>query len=285
MIDIHTHPVQVEELVQDDSDLTRAIRDVFGLYVKPQPLATFLYQLDEAGIDQAVLLPLDCTAAHGCRIVSNEQIVHLVETSSRFIGFASVDPHDPAAPRTLEKAIREYGLRGLKLDPALQDFDIGDRERAYPVYQACCELDVPIVMHCGLSWAPKGRAARAHPLLLEEVIHSFPNLRVVIAHFGWPWVAEAVMLALKHRNVYLDTSILYSGTPPQALAQVLGQQVGLHVVESSLSGQVVFGSNYPRVDPKRVAQGVRNLGLRPQIERRVMHDNAVQLLKLGGAGA
>src|SRR5579884_1960108 len=148
MIDIHTHPVQVEELVQDDPDLARAIRDVFGFYVKPQPLATFLYQLDEAGIDQAVLLPLDCSTEHGCKIVSNEQVARLVEANPRFIGFASVDPRDPAAPRALEQAVRGYGLRGLKLAPALQGFAVGDTERAYPVYQACCELDVPILMHC-----------------------------------------------------------------------------------------------------------------------------------------
>ncbi len=285
MIDIHTHPVQIAELVQDDPALARAIRDVFGFYVKPQPLATFLYQLDEAGIDQAVLLPLDCSTEHGCKIVSNEQVARLVEANPRFIGFASVDPRDPAAPRALEQAVRGYGLRGLKLDPALQGFDVGDTERAYPVYQACCELDVPILMHCGLSWAPKGRAALAQPLLLEQVIHAFPALRVIIAHFGWPWVDEAVMLALKHHTVYLDTAILYSGTPTDALAQVLGRQIGVAVLERSLSEQVVFGSNYPRVDSKRVAQAVRALGLRPQIERRVMHDNAARLLKLEGQGA
>lgn len=285
MIDIHTHPVQVAELVQDDPDLARAIRDVFGFYVKPQPLATFLYQLDEAGIDQAVLLPLDCTTEHGCKIVSNEQIARLTDANARFIGFASVDPRDPAAPRMLEQAIRGYGLRGLKLDPALQGFDIGDTERVYPLYQACCELDIPILMHCGLSWAPRGRAALAHPLLLEQVIHAFPDLRVIIAHFAWPWVNEAVMLALKHHTVYLDTSILYSGTPTDALAHVLGQQIGTAVLERSLSTQVVFGSNYPRVDPKRVAQGVRALGLRPESERRVMHDNAARLLRLEGRSA
>jgi predicted TIM-barrel fold metal-dependent hydrolase len=285
MIDIHTHPVQVADLYDADPELTRAVRDVFGFYVKPQPLDTFIYQLDEAGIDKAVLLPIDCTTTHGCRIVSNEQIVNLMEKSSRFIGFASVDPRDPGALKTLEKAVKEYGLRGLKLDPSLQGFDINDVEHAYPVYQLCSELGIPILMHCGMSWSPIGRAELAQPLMLERVIHKFPNLKIIIAHFGWPWVTETLMLALKFRNVYVDTSILFSGTPPESIRHVIEKVIGMETFDRSLHSQVLFGSNYPRVDPKRVVQGVKDLGFRPSLERKIFHDNAAQLLNLGEAAS
>src|SRR5262249_17281105 len=146
-IDIHTHPVQIEELVRDDPALARAVREVFGLKMPPQPLQTFLLHLDAAGIDRAVLLPIDCTTAHGCVIVSNEQIARLAEAESRFIGFASVDPHLPDAPRVLEHAVTSYGLRGLKLDPALQRFEIDDERHAFPVYARCAELGVPLLIH------------------------------------------------------------------------------------------------------------------------------------------
>jgi predicted TIM-barrel fold metal-dependent hydrolase len=284
VIDIHTHPVQIAELLDGDPDLHRAVHDVFGLFIAPQPLRTYELHLDEAGIDKAVVLPIDCTTAHGLKVVSNEQVVRLMEMTDRVIGFASVDPREADAPAKLEKAVKEYGLVGLKLDPALQQFDPADPETAFPVYEACVELDVPVLIHCGLSWAPKGRSARANPLALEEVVHAFPELRIVIPHFGWPWVNESVMLALKHRNVHLDTSILYSGTPPESLRHVL-EGVGLDLLDRSLHEQVLFGSNYPRVDPKRVADGVRRLGLRPTLERKVFHDNAARLLRLEGTAA
>lgn len=248
--------------------------------MKPQPIETYFAQLDEAGIDRAVVLPIDCTTAHGCRVISNEQVARLMEMSDRFIGFASVDPSQLDAPQILERAVGEYGLRGLKLDPALQQFDMADRDRAYPVYQTCSELGIPVLIHCGLSWAPKGRAALAHPLQLEQVIHDFPTLAIVIPHFAWPWVNEALMLAIKHRNVYLDTSIIYSGTPPESIHHVLADLVGLDVLDRSLPNQLVFGSNYPRVDPKRIADGIRQLRLRPKLEHRIFHDNAAALLKL-----
>jgi predicted TIM-barrel fold metal-dependent hydrolase len=282
MIDFHTHPVQVAELIDLDPDLEQAVRDVFGFYVKPQPMATFLGQMEEAGIDQAVILPLDCSTAHQCTVVSNEQVAWLCEQHEQLIGFASVDPREPSAPERLERAVREQGLRGLKLDPALQRFDLASREHAFPVYECAAQLQIPVLIHCGMSFAPQGRASAANPLALEEVAAEFPSLRIVIAHFGWPWVMEALMLALKFPNVSLDTSVLYSGTPADSLHHVMSDLIGLDVINRSLRNQIVFGSNYPRVDPKRMVNGIRSLNLPSPLERNIFHDNAARLLAAPG---
>ncbi|MCP4404144.1 MAG: hypothetical protein GY801_43410, partial [bacterium] len=53
MIDFHTHPVMIKELINADEALGADVRNVFGLYFPPQPLDIFLYELDEAGVDQA----------------------------------------------------------------------------------------------------------------------------------------------------------------------------------------------------------------------------------------
>lgn len=280
MIDIHTHPVDVAELFEADPDLEAAVDGVFGLHGAPQPMATFIAKLDASGIDRAVLLPIDCTSAHGCKILSNEAIAGLVAEYPRLIGFASVDPNLEDAPATLEAAVQTLGLRGLKLDPALQLFDIDDETRAFPVYEACVRLNIPVLMHCGLSWAPKGRSSRSHPIALESVVHEFPELRVVIAHCGFPWVSDALLLALKYPNVYLDTAIIYSGTPTDSLRRVLAQDIGLEVVDRSLHHQIVFGSNFPRVDHKRVVAAVRALGFSEWLENRIFHANAAELLGL-----
>jgi predicted TIM-barrel fold metal-dependent hydrolase len=229
-----------------------------------------------------VLLPVDCTTAHGCRIVANEQVAELCGANPRFLGFASVDPGTKDAPKQLERAIRGLGLRGLKLDPALQRFHPDDRRLAWPLYQACAELGVPLVMHCGLSWSLIGQSKYARPLALEEVAQEFPALRLVVAHFGWPWVEEALLLALKYRNVHLDTSIVYSGTPRDALHQVLAGQVGIEVLERSIPRQVLFGSNYPRADIRRSVRGLEALPLSPGLREAVTRGNAAELLGLKG---
>ena len=280
MIDFHTHPVMIKELVEKDAALASAVRDVWGLLFPPQPLEIFIRELDEAEVDKAVLLPVDCSSAHGCRIPDNETIADLVSKNDRFIGFASVDPNLGDSEALLERAIVQLGLKGLKLDPALQRFDPRDREKAFPLYRLCAELGIPLLIHMGMSWAPSGGAAMAQPLLLEEAVQAFPNLSFVIPHFGWPWVAEVLMLALKYRNVYVDTSVVFARTPKEALKNVIEGQVGIALLEGSLPGQVLFGSNYPRQDIRRAARGIRSLEFSPEFMEGLCSDNAAKLLKL-----
>ena len=107
---------------------------------------------------------------------------------------------------------------------------------------------------------------------------TFPDLSIVVAHCAWPYTREALALAIKYRNVYLDTAILFSGRPESSVASVYVGDYGLDVVEASLRDRIVFASDYPRVDPKRVARAVRGLGLRPLTERKVMGENAEAIL-------
>ena len=86
------------------------------------------------------------------------------------------------------------------------------------------------------------------------------------------------MLAVKYPNVYLDTAILYSGTPQDALQHVLVEQVGINVVERSLWNKIVFGTNYPRIDMRRCGRGIQALGLRPGTLKSILSENACRLL-------
>jgi len=280
MIDFHTYPVMVKELTDADEVLAQNIHEVLGFHFPSQPLDCFLRELDEAGVEKAVILPLDCSTAHHCRIVSNEQIADLTNATSRLIGFASVDPRQAEAPAQLHHAIRQLGLGGLNLDPAVQRFYPNDPDSAYPVYQACAELDIPVLVQCGMSWAPGSLAKYAQPLLLEEAVQAFPSVNFIVGHFGWPWVLEAAMLAVRYPNVYLDTAILYSGTPKDVYRHVMAEQLGLDVMERSLYHKVLFGSNYPRIDIRRSVRGLRALGLSPAAEKAVLGENASRLLKI-----
>ena len=277
VIDFRTYPVQVKELYDHSPGLRAPVRDIFGFYCSSQPLLTLIRQLDAAGVDKAVLATLDCTTAHGAAIVPNDVLAHLVGQSDRLLGFASVDPNDTAAPAALDHAVGTLGLRGLNLDPALQRFRADD-ERAFPVYEKADALGIPVTFQMGLNWAPRARIADARPLDLEAVAATFPKLRIVVAHCGWPYTMEALALAVKYPNVFLDTAILFSGRPESSVAAVFAGQYGLDVVEASLRERIVFASDYPRVDPKRVARAVRMLGLRPLTEKMIFGENAESLL-------
>ena len=277
MIDFHTHPVLISEFVAKYPNYARVAREIFNIGNNFQPLETFFLQMDVAGIEKAVLLPIDCKRARKDPVSSNEQVAELCAMSRRFIGFASVDPEKKGAARELENAVKKMGLKGLKLDPALQDFRPHDRKAA-AVYEAAAALGIPVLIHTGMSWAPETPLARGNPMLLEEPIREFPKLNFVLAHWGWPWVWEATALALKYPNVFLDTSCLYYDGPKEFFQFVFSKQIPTTVIERSLRNQVVFGSNYPRVEIKNMVHAVKSLALTEGCLKKIFRENAERLL-------
>jgi predicted TIM-barrel fold metal-dependent hydrolase len=277
MIDFHTHPVLIQEFARKYRNYERVARQVFNIGNNFQPLETFLLQMDVAGIERAVLLPIACQRARKDAVSSNEQVAELCGLNRRFIGFASVDPLKKGAARELEGAVKKLGLKGLKLDPALQDFRPNART-VFPVYEAAAALKIPVLLHTGMSWAPGTPLELGHPLLFEEPIRRFPALNFVLAHFGWPWVWEAVALALKYPNVYLDTSCLYYDSPKEFFQFVFSRQIPTTVIERSLRNQIVFGSNYPRVEIKNMVHALKNLALTEGCLKKILRKNAERLL-------
>ena len=277
MIDFHTHPVLIREFADKYPDYTRMAREVFQIGNNLQPLETFFLQMDVAGIEKSVLLPIACARARGLAVSSNEQVAELCGLSKRFIGFASVDPLQPGAAKQLEAAIQAMGLKGLKLDAALQDFDLND-PKVFEVYEAATALGIPALIHTGMSWAPGTPLAQGQPLLLEPAIRRFPRLNFVLAHWGWPWVWDASALALKYPNVYLDTSCFYYDGPTEFFQFHFRQQMPITLLERSLRNQIVFGSNYPRVEIKNMVEAIKSLGLTEACLEKILRTNAEKLL-------
>jgi predicted TIM-barrel fold metal-dependent hydrolase len=277
MIDFHTHPVMIQEFVDRYPNYRRMAREVFHIGNNFQPLETFLLQMDVAGVEKAVLLPIACARARQDPVSSNEQVAELCGRSERFIGFASVDPLELGAPKELESVVKQLGLKGLKLDAAMQDFDLND-PRVFEVYASAAALGIPVLHHTGMSWAPGSAMEQSQPILLEKAIRRFPNLNFVLAHWGWPWVWEATALALKYRNVILDTSCLYYDSPKEFFRFVFSQQIPSTLIERSLRNQVVFGSNYPRVEIKNMVKALKSLPFSEGFLEKVFRTNAERLL-------
>ena len=278
MIDFHTHPVLIKEIVEGSEELKHAIRKVFNLQNALQPLETFRRQMEIAGIEKSVLLPIDCSTAHGCRIFSNQQISELAENNDFFIGFASVDPLKEDAADELVSAVSDLGLKGLKLDPSLQQFYPNDKNKAYPIFEKASQLGIPVIIHEGMTWEADAIMKYSHPSLLEDVAHDFPKLNLVIAHMGWPWVLDSVALALKYPNIYLDTSCLYADTPNEFMEYVFTKQIPITMVERSLYRKIIFGSNYPRIEIHKMAKAVRRLLHEEDVVRDIFFENAAKLL-------
>jgi hypothetical protein len=114
-------------------------------------------------------------------------------------------------------------------------------------------------------------SAAGRPLLLDDVALYFPELRIVAAHTGWPWVEELVALAWKHRNVYVGTSAHSPKYWDPALVRFL---------KSRGKGKVLFGTDYPVLRHAEALAQVEALGLGEEAETWLLHETARKVFKL-----
>ncbi len=284
VIDIHAYPGFFREISEDPKRVEYR-RERFYLYKQHVwPLELSIKQMDAAGIDQSVLLPEDLTTLYGATVVSNEEVAKLVELApTRYIGFASVDPHRKDALVVLDRAFGDLKLCGLNLNPSTQRFFPTD-DALRPIYEKCLEYDKPIMFHAGIAWEPNAPAKYSKPLNFEDVAIDYPALRMCLAHFGWPWVQDVAALLLKYPNLYADTALLYFDSPKEFFDQTFNTHMGPHWIDRSLIKQVMFGSNYPRIEQARMKEAVESLQLRPSTLSRVLGGNALRFLGMKEQG-
>ena len=280
VIDLHVHPAFLEPVCKTEYQNEFA-KKMYGLYKTDQiPVDALLTLMDCSGVDKAVLLPLDLTTEYGGILGTNDRIKELTATyPDRFIGFASVDPHRPDATEILETAFAEYHLAGLKLHPSKQKFYPGD-EYMEPIYQICEKYNKPIVFHCGMSVEPDTLSKYARPVEFEETAYRHPKLRICLAHCGWPWVQETCMLMLKYRNVYADTAFLYFDTAPEFYHKVFEVDMGPHWIDRSFRHQIMFGSDDPRLEMRRMKKAIEAMDIRESTKDLIFGQNAIEFLGL-----
>lgn len=235
-------------------------------------------ELKRCGVSRAVLLPIDASRISGVRGDTNELMAEIQDRHGDFFTcFATIEPITPNAPERLEDAITRLGLKGVKLHPQLQTVYPNDA-RLYPLYDVASRLRVPVLIHTGTSGVGAGmeggggvRLDYGRPIHIDEIAASFPRLRIVMAHFGWPWAEEAIAIALHKKNVYVDLS----GWLPRYIPQTV-----IRYVDTLLREKALFGSDYPLINPKRCIEEFRSMGLREETLERLLYRNAAELLGL-----
>lgn len=277
-IDIHVHSAFFEP-INDDPAREEMRHNVLDIHLNgTAPLEHIFNQMKCAGLDRLCLLPEDYTTQTGCAVVTNEEIKKLVDLApDKFIGFAGVDPFDENAAEKLEHAFGDLKLRGLTLHPSRQRFYPND-QRLAPLYTICETYNRPILFHSGLSWEPGAFTKYSRPIEFEELAYSRPQLRICLAHFGWPWVRETAMLMLKYPNVYADTAALYFDNAREFYTQLLTKDIPVTWIDRSLRHQVMFGSNNPRFEQIRMAEALAHLGFRDSTLALIRGGNAIEFL-------
>ncbi len=92
----------------------------------------------------------------------------------------------------------------------------------------------------------------AHPLAFDRVASAFPRLKMVLAHMGHPWHADALSVVRKHPNVYEDVSDQFYR--PWSFWN------GLRVFDEwGVTDKIFFATDWPVATPEENMAGIRDV--------------------------
>jgi predicted TIM-barrel fold metal-dependent hydrolase len=237
----------------------------------------YLEKMDAAGIDRALMVAVRAgdLAIKGSFEIEYSRVAEVcAEHPERFSGLAGVDPfRGMAGIYELQEAVEDLGFVGAHLYPHWFGLAPNDR-RYYPYYAKCCELDIPIMMQVGhnLIYSRERRLPSVgRPITLDEVAIDFPELKLIGIHIGVPWTDEMISMAWKHENVFIGVDAYApKHWPPQIV----------HYLNTYGQDKVLFGTDWPVIDPERAMAEVNEMDLRPGAKAKLLRDNALKLFRL-----
>ena len=242
---------------------------------KPQPLDKVVASLDKLGVELGVITGRDCETTYGFP-ANNPSVLEFCRAyPKKFVGFWGIDPHRKmAAVREIERAVKEYGMKGIAVDPYLAHIPASEA-RFYPLYAKCCELDIPVfITMAPPPQVPGAILEYADPRDVDKVARDFPELVIVMSHGGYPFVNEAIYTCLRNANVYMDISE-YERAPMV--------EVYVRAMNELIADKVIFASAHPFIELADALEASRAFPLKDEVREKVMYKNARRVLKLDEA--
>jgi len=181
-----------------------------------------------------------------------------------FTGYVWLNPFDgEKAVNELRTAVKEWDCKGVKLHPLFQAF-IADDPIVYPIMDEARRLKLPVAIH-------SGHPPFSLPWSIGELAEVYPDVTIVMLHMGHGhglYIRAAINTAKRYSNIILETS----GMPMHTKIKEAMDTVG--------DDRVIYGSDIPFHHPSVELQRVKMAGLNEEQLRKLLHDNAVEKLRL-----
>lgn len=253
-----------------------------------------LAEMDGAGIDVGVLFAMDYDyTGEKLRVPHWEQLVALARVRDlhpgRFVLFAAIDPRrGKAGVDLLRRAKAELGIVGMgEFAPHFFGFAPNDRERCYPIYEACAELDLMIAPNCSIITSQISRWC--DPIYFEDVANDFPQINISLTSAGYPhWAETALALANSKPNIYLDIGDWQARMAADPVDHVI--RFVHRCLDTDARHKIMFGSDHPVynrtvsekawVEVFTLEAGRRGLGFSDEELHLLFSDNAQEFLDL-----
>ena len=200
-------------------------------------------EMDEAGIDQSVLLIIDFSHHFGDRAPPLHEVYDYHRRIAdrhpdRFLLFAGVDPRNGAAGIELfETAVCQWGFKGMKLYPPC-GYSPSDRGLD-PYYELCASRQIPVLTHIGPTTSNMP-FTYTDPRDVDMAAYRFQKVNFILGHAGAQHYRESALLAEYRPNVFLDIS----GFQTELRRGNFDEIMSFHK-QKGITRKLLFGTDWP----------------------------------------
>ena len=121
----------------------------------------------------------------------------------------------------------------------------------------------------------------SHPLNIDDVAADLPNLKIIIAHMGNPWLVDCAELLYKNPNVYADISGLIVGEDLESpYGDLMRSRIKEMINYIGSENKLLYGTDWPLAPMKTYIEFANSLGLSQEGQDYLFFKNAINLFKL-----
>lgn len=245
-------------------------------------LDLILKEAKESGVD-ALIMIAGMEKVDG-RNPTTQSLINLISNHKNVYAVAGIDiNYEKEYLDQLEEWIKEKNIVGVKFYTGYQHFYPSD-ERCLPVYRLCQKYDIPAVFHSGdtlAEYVSNPKIKYSHPIHIDEVAADLPDLKLVIAHMGNPWLIDCAEVLYKNLNVYADISGLVIG---DELHTVYGEMMKKRIKElveyTAPEFKLLYGTDWPLCHMKQYIEFANDLDLKNDDLEKLFSGNANKIFKL-----
>jgi L-fuconolactonase len=238
IIDIHPHIISDDENAYPPAPLFGKRSD--WSQERPSTVEALIAAMNEAGVGKAAVVHSSTTYGF-----DNSYVVDgCNKYPDRLAAVGSVDVVQPDAPERIHEWVGR-GLAGLRLftGGSTKEFDPTELEdpRAYPAWELCGELGIPMCIQTGPIGLPQ----------VTALARRFPNVNIILDHLGRPDVLDGPPYANAQSMFELAAlSNIYMKLTPRIFGDVKKGQASAEtffprVVEAFGAARLAWGSNFP----------------------------------------
>ena len=232
-----------------------------------------LRQMDEANVEKVFITQCKMWSYWRKWMYMDTQLEDVLQYTEqfpdRFVGLAGYNPFRiKESLREIELAVTKHGFKGVYVHIYGFDIPLNDA-KMYPLFAKCVELDVPVSMQVGhvLEAMPSDGG---RPMYLDRIACDFPDLKMIGAHTGWPWVDELLSVCYKWENIWFGVDAWGPKYLSPQIIQFINSRMG--------RDRCVWGTN--GLPWQESLRQLEELGLKDEVKRKLLRENAVELFKL-----